>query len=204
MGNFRQNNRSGGGGRSRDFGGGRPQMHSAVCDDCGNDCEVPFKPTGDKPVFCSDCFKGKGNAEPRRFDGRSSGRSNFGDKRMHQAICDKCGKKCEVPFKPTGNKPIYCSDCFGQEDKGKGSNQSSKQFEMINTKLDKILKALGESIPMEVDEKKGIVVVSAKGGPAFGGKPKKAVVSKEKAIAKPKKAAKSKAAPKKEKAKKKK
>ena len=44
------------GGR-RDFGGNRggdrerPQMHSAVCDDCGNNCEVPFRPTGDKPIF---------------------------------------------------------------------------------------------------------------------------------------------------------
>ncbi len=26
-------------------------MHSAVCDDCGKRCEVPFRPTGDKPIF---------------------------------------------------------------------------------------------------------------------------------------------------------
>ncbi len=42
------------------FGGGsRPprQMHKAVCADCGKECEVPFKPSGDRPVYCRDCFQ---------------------------------------------------------------------------------------------------------------------------------------------------
>lgn len=55
-----------GGGRDRGFGGGGrggfggdrspAQMHKATCDECGNDCEVPFRPTGEKPVYCNDCF----------------------------------------------------------------------------------------------------------------------------------------------------
>ncbi len=32
------------------------QMHKATCSDCGNECEVPFKPTEGKPVRCRDCF----------------------------------------------------------------------------------------------------------------------------------------------------
>ena len=32
---------------------------------------------------------------------------------MHRAVCSACGKDCEVPFRPTGDKPIYCNDCFG-------------------------------------------------------------------------------------------
>ena len=35
------------------------EMHKATCSDCGNECEVPFKPTEGKDVFCSDCFKKK-------------------------------------------------------------------------------------------------------------------------------------------------
>ena len=47
-------NRGGGFGGNRDS---RPtQMHPAVCSTCGNACEVPFRPTGDKPVFCNNCF----------------------------------------------------------------------------------------------------------------------------------------------------
>ena len=64
---------------------------------------------------------------------------------MHQATCDKCGNKCEVPFRPTSGKPVYCSDCFRKneysESRGK-LNPSSGELEQINLKLDKILKAL--------------------------------------------------------------
>jgi CxxC-x17-CxxC domain-containing protein len=51
------------------------QMFPAVCSKCGNECQVPFRPTGDRPVFCNNCFKtqGGGNDRPRfapkRFDG---------------------------------------------------------------------------------------------------------------------------------------
>lgn len=31
-------------------------MYDAVCADCGADCQVPFKPREDRPVYCSDCF----------------------------------------------------------------------------------------------------------------------------------------------------
>ncbi|MBN1274725.1 hypothetical protein JXA12_00325 [Candidatus Woesearchaeota archaeon] len=31
---------------------------------------------------------------------------------MHKATCSECGKECEVPFKPTDGRPVYCKDCF--------------------------------------------------------------------------------------------
>ncbi len=39
-------------------GGSRPQreMHTAVCAACGVETEVPFRPNGDRPVYCRDCF----------------------------------------------------------------------------------------------------------------------------------------------------
>ncbi len=49
--------KSGGGGFKRDFG--PREMHKAVCSECGNECEVPFKPTEGKPVFCKDCYMKK-------------------------------------------------------------------------------------------------------------------------------------------------
>ncbi len=112
-------------------------MHKAVCSNCGRDCEVPFRPSGDKPVFCSDCFdKNRGGGS------RGSDKRNL---RMYEAVCDKCGNKCEVPFQPTSGKPIYCSQCFekksGARDGGK-SEQFKEQFEMLNAKLDEILKMI--------------------------------------------------------------
>jgi len=39
------------------FGGGRPrEFHKAVCSDCKQECEVPFKPSGDRPIYCKSCF----------------------------------------------------------------------------------------------------------------------------------------------------
>jgi len=33
------------------------QMFPAKCAECGKDTEVPFQPRGDKPVYCSDCYR---------------------------------------------------------------------------------------------------------------------------------------------------
>ena len=37
--------------------GSRRQMFPAVCAECGKDTQVPFEPRGDKPVYCSDCYR---------------------------------------------------------------------------------------------------------------------------------------------------
>jgi CxxC-x17-CxxC domain-containing protein len=157
MGNFNQNNSSS---RGRDFGGrrsNRASMHQVVCSKCGKDCEVPFKPTGSRPVFCSQCFEDNGGPSPRRSENRGSNRgssrSNFRDKGMFDAICDECGKNCKVPFQPSSGKPIYCSNCFeGRSPKGNrnaGQCQCKKEIESLNTKLDKILKLLSPVVPVE-------------------------------------------------------
>lgn len=31
-------------------------MYKAVCADCRKDCEVPFKPSGDRLIYCKECF----------------------------------------------------------------------------------------------------------------------------------------------------
>jgi len=49
---------------SRDFG--PREMHKAVCADCGQECEVPFKPIEGKPVYCKECYQ-KHRPERRRF-----------------------------------------------------------------------------------------------------------------------------------------
>ncbi|MEK6855268.1 MAG: CxxC-x17-CxxC domain-containing protein [Nanoarchaeota archaeon] len=46
-----------------------------------------------------------------RFNNDRS-RRNFGPREMHKAVCSECQKECEVPFKPTEGKPVYCRDCF--------------------------------------------------------------------------------------------
>ena len=116
------------------------EMYDAVCSDCGKDCKVPFKPTSGKPIYCSSCFekyddKSSDNRKPRR----NSRGSN--DRDMHSAVCDKCGKDCKVPFKPSSDKPIYCSDCFENVNENK-SGAITELLEKIDKKLDYIVETL--------------------------------------------------------------
>ena len=82
-----------------------------------------------------------GDNSSRRDSGRSSRRgSRYGDRdrkpvERTKVTCSDCGKKCEVPFKPTSSKPVYCDDCFKKSGK-------SNDLEVINQKLDKIMEAL--------------------------------------------------------------
>jgi CxxC-x17-CxxC domain-containing protein len=54
---------NGGGGYGGGGGGGydRPprQMYDATCADCGRTAQVPFQPTGSRPVYCNDCFRAR-------------------------------------------------------------------------------------------------------------------------------------------------
>ena len=101
-----------------------------------------------KPKRSGSRDSGRGGRDSERFgrSDRNSGRGRRDSDRqsMHKVVCDKCGKDCEVPFKPTSNKPIYCSDCFRKEDNRGSSNSgvSQEDIELINKKLDSILKLL--------------------------------------------------------------
>lgn len=50
-------------------------------------------------------FGGGFNRGPRR---------DFGPREMHKAVCSECKKECEVPFKPTEGKPVYCKECYAK------------------------------------------------------------------------------------------
>ncbi len=113
----------------------------------------------------------------RREGGRPSFSSkSWGDKRggggasvsMHKAVCSECGKTCEVPFKPTGDKPVYCKECFGEkknvgfreerapkreyasdrsparatQESNVGSNDTKKQLDALNAKLDRLIQTV--------------------------------------------------------------
>ena len=102
--NFGRDDRGGrGGGFSR--GGGDRQMHKTTCSNCGKDCEVPFRPTSGKPVYCSECFE------------------KMGDRRSDRP--ERPERSDRPSFNHTSN-----------------SNPSNEQFEAINAKLDKLLKLL--------------------------------------------------------------
>ncbi|MDD5290398.1 MAG: hypothetical protein PHT40_04370 [Patescibacteria group bacterium] len=151
MGRFNRSNKF-----NNDRNSGPSQKYQAVCSKCGKDCELPFRPSGDRPVFCSDCFGRQNNSRPNNFGGRS----NFGDKRMFEATCAKCGQNCQVPFQPRPGKDVFCNACFGKSapggNRGGGGQMDNKQLEMLNAKLDKILKILAPNSAPEIKEEKKV------------------------------------------------
>jgi CxxC-x17-CxxC domain-containing protein len=104
----------------------------------------------------------------RGRDSRRSGgdfrRRDSGPREMFEAVCDECGKSCEVPFRPSEDKPIYCADCFERKggrssrgSAGKGGNSERvliEQFGLINEKLDRIMVLLEAGKKAKVSKKK--------------------------------------------------
>lgn len=91
-----------------------------------------------------------GGFRPRpSFGGRPrfGGREDREPVEMHSAVCDNCGKNCEVPFRPTSGKPVYCSDCFENQRGGTDSRRPNGLAE-INAKLDNILRLLENQKPL--------------------------------------------------------
>ena len=58
-----------------------------------------------------------GNFDRPRSGGSGGFRRNFSDepREMHKAVCSECKKECEVPFKPTEGKPVYCKECYAKK-----------------------------------------------------------------------------------------
>ncbi len=69
--------------------------------------QLPFEPSGDRPVYCSSC-----NQEYRNSRDGGGGQSQ---RRMYDVDidCGECGTKItQLPFQPSGDKPVYCRECM--------------------------------------------------------------------------------------------
>ena len=78
-----------------------------VCRECGRE----FIFTAGEQQF----YKEKGFHDPTRCpECRAARKRNRQDRSVQRfrAICDLCGRECEVPFEPRGDRPVYCRDCF--------------------------------------------------------------------------------------------
>jgi CxxC-x17-CxxC domain-containing protein len=42
---------------NRGYNSAPREMFPAKCAECGKDTQVPFQPRGDRPVYCSDCYR---------------------------------------------------------------------------------------------------------------------------------------------------
>lgn len=78
-----------------------------VCKECGN--EFVFT-AGEQEFYAEKGFQN----EPQRCKACRDKRKNANreQKEMFTATCANCGGEAKIPFQPTSDRPVYCSECF--------------------------------------------------------------------------------------------
>ncbi len=97
------------------------QDRSLTCQDCGQsftfsaDEQTLFAQKGytNDPKRCPTCRAARRTESPTS----STSSSGYGrpQRQMYPTVCARCGKQTQVPFLPSGNRPVYCSDCFTRQ-----------------------------------------------------------------------------------------
>jgi len=86
------------------------QDKTLVCKDCGS---TFIFTAGEQEFFASRGFQNQPqrckSCKAAQKNGDNGGRQS---REMFVGVCAKCGKDAKVPFRPTKERPIYCSDCF--------------------------------------------------------------------------------------------
>ncbi|MGI6345237.1 MAG: zinc-ribbon domain containing protein [Bacillota bacterium] len=81
-----------------------------VCRDCGK--EFVFT-AGEQEFYASRGFQNEpGRCPECRAARKAQNTGRNGQREMHTVICADCGAETQVPFRPSGDRPVYCQDCF--------------------------------------------------------------------------------------------
>lgn len=135
------------GGGSRDRDDDRPEMHKATCAECGDRCEVPFRPNGKRPVLCSVCYK------------QDSGPRDFGAQRHTSTFQDRDDRREDRGGDRGGDR--YPTPRPRMETAGV-SPELAAQLKEINEKLDVLIEVLtmeeGDMDDEMEDDEEGIEV----------------------------------------------
>jgi len=176
---FSGNKRSAGGrggdsrqGGFRDRDGGERPMFSATCDGCKNQCEVPFKPNGTKPVFCNDCFKSEGSSNDRD---RGSNNKSFGGRDRDSR---DSGRKPD--FNKGGDRPVTS----GWQSSTAVPNYSEvkKELDALNKKIDSLITLLSPTQAKSVTANKSLKELIDGATDTVVEKPTKTKTSKKESI----------------------
>ncbi len=59
-------------------------------------------------------------AAPAGEEAKPAGTDQSG-RQLYSVVCATCGKQTEVPFKPSGDRPVYCRDCYMKQRGGRAA-----------------------------------------------------------------------------------
>ncbi|NJK77654.1 MAG: hypothetical protein HC944_00830 [Nanoarchaeota archaeon] len=86
----------------------KSEMHTVTCGDCGDECQIPFEPKFNRPVYCSECFRKNKPQESRDKYSRDEQRPNSDDFKTRKSKSQKFLKKSES-FYSNGSEKFYSS-----------------------------------------------------------------------------------------------
>jgi len=77
-----------------------------------------------EPKRCTSCRESRRDRRSTDgFGGGGGGGFDRGPREMHPVVCAECGKDATVPFRPRGDRPVYCSDCYSRQGGGAASTR---------------------------------------------------------------------------------
>jgi CxxC-x17-CxxC domain-containing protein len=84
-----------------------------ICAECGKEFVWT---AGEQEFYAERGFQNEPKRCPECRRARKAQRNGAqnGERVMHDAVCARCGKPCKVPFEPSGDRPVYCSECFAE------------------------------------------------------------------------------------------
>ena len=83
-----------------------------TCADCG---ETFVFTAGEQEFYASKGFSSDPRRCPECRRKRKTARDSGAPREMYDITCDRCGQQDRVPFKPRGDRPVLCSECFKKE-----------------------------------------------------------------------------------------
>lgn len=137
--------------KKKSFGSDRGEvvMSKATCSECSNVCEVPFKPNGERPVFCSNCFMSK----------RDGTFNNDRDERKGNVR--ELSRRDGRDEKTTYSAPTSNNNAEVAEMKKQITNLNTKIDSLANA-FDKFISEKASTVPTAKKVEEAKVVVAAK------------------------------------------
>lgn len=136
--------------------------------------------SGGRRSFAGRSGYGGGGRDSGFGAGRRFGAGGGERREMHKAICAKCGSECEVPFFPSGDRPVFCNNCFDRNRDSNSRDNSTnfqrqefrprpqsgvgesyyKQFDALNAKLDRVIDMLSSRPPQILPKEENSLDIS--------------------------------------------
>ncbi len=130
-------------------------------------------PKASKPLNPIDFYAQESNQHQHHHNNRPK------ERMMYAAVCADCQKECSIPFKPTGERPVYCKECFSRRKSPNSFKSKEKENPQAVAQVQPAVVLVQEEVKTtKVKKTKVAAKTKKKTGAAKKFSPKKAAAKK--------------------------